>query len=81
MNHHSANRGIPPSLLRPIGRPDASTRNRTNAKFTNSRTFVEDFNMEHSSSGVTVSLITREPSVARSQNAYVVNSPSCVYLG
>jgi hypothetical protein len=81
MNHRSGNRGIPPSLLRPIGRHEASAKNRPAQKFTNPCTFVEDFNMEHSSAGVTVSVVTMEPGAARNQNAYVVNSPSCVYLG
>jgi hypothetical protein len=81
MNHRSANRGIPPSLLRPLGRPDVSAKNRPTPKFTNPCTFVEDFNMEHSSTGVSVTVVTMESGAARNQNAYVVNSPSCVYLG
>jgi hypothetical protein len=82
MNHCSANRGIPPSLLQPFGRPEATAKNRPAAKFTDPCTFLEDFNMEHSSASVTVSLVTVEQSGAtRNQNAGLVNSPSCVYLG
>ena len=81
MNHRSVNRGIPPSLLRPMGRPDVSAKNRPTQKFTSPCTFVEDFNMEHSSAGVTVSVVTMEPGATRNQNAGHVNSPSCVYLG
>jgi hypothetical protein len=79
MNHRSVSRGIPPSLLRPTGRPEASQKNKPATKFTTSTTFVEDFNMEHSASSV--GKLTMESGVARTSNACIVNSPSCVYLG
>jgi hypothetical protein len=81
MNHRSANRGIPPSLLRPIGRPEASAKNKPTNRFTTTSTFVEDFNREHSSSSAAGGLVTMDSGPARTSNAFPVTSPNCVYLG
>jgi hypothetical protein len=47
--------------------------------------FVEDFNMEHSCSNVTVSLRAfsdaADSATTRNKFAHSSNSPSCVYLG
>lgn len=50
--------------------------------------FFEDFNMEHSCSNVTASLMaysaSREPhkqGKSRTVNALTMNTPSCIYLG
>ena len=52
------------------------------------RTFAQDFNMEHSFSGVTVTMKkvftgskAAESGSSRSAHADPMNLPSCVYLG
>jgi hypothetical protein len=68
------------SISKPESRPEFTTEKK--------RTFVEDFNMEHSCSNVTVALKAfstgtdaGEQSRSRNPTALSMNTPSCVYLG
>jgi len=79
MNHRSANRRAAQEQRRPSGQPDGIGFSRTQSEFSPaSRTFAQDFNMEHSVSAVTV---TRVRISAGSDQADTAKAPSCVYLG
>jgi hypothetical protein len=72
--------GAQVSPVRPESRPES----RSDRK----RPFLEDFNMEHSCSNVTVALRAFsvssdpvEPGKSRSISALSTNTPSCIYLG
>jgi len=89
-NHRSVNRLTIQSSHRAAGRPESTGFSRTasESKGEKKHTFAEDFNMEHSLSGVTVTVITissgsdsAESGTVRSLYAESMNSPSCVYLG
>jgi len=90
MNHRSVNRRVPQNSHRPVGRPEGTGFSRTTPelKGERQRPFVEDFNMEHSYSGVAVSVITNsarsdsaDSGTSRGGYADPMNSLSCVYLG
>jgi hypothetical protein len=67
--------------------PETGAHTSTKAKSTGKtpQAFIEDFNMEHSCSNVTVSLRAfsdaADSSATRNKLAHSANSPSCVYLG
>jgi len=90
MNHRSINRRAPQSSHRPAARPEGTgfSRNTPESSGESQRPFVEDFNMEHSFSGVAVSSMTNsarsnssESGTPRRGYAEPMNSLSCVYLG
>ena len=85
MNHRSVNH-------RTTGRAPAmktgSSKSGMEAKGTSKQAFVEDFNMEHSCSNVTVKLMAfsaaaeaMESSASRNPYGSSINLPSCVFLG
>jgi hypothetical protein len=66
----------------------ARTESRPESRSDRKQPFLEDFNMEHSCSNVTVALRAfsassdpGEQSKSRSINALTMNTPSCIYLG
>jgi hypothetical protein len=76
--------GRPHGAVLSISKPQSMSESRAERK----RTFLEDFNMEHSCSNVTVALRAFSASSesgeqAKSRNPAVLsmNTPSCVYLG
>jgi hypothetical protein len=94
MKHKSPIRHSIEISLQPVGQPDGPflsiTRpeSRTESTTEKKRPFVEDFNMEHSCSNVTVALIAfsagsdaGEQARSRNPAALSMNTPSCVYLG
>ena len=91
-NHRSASRGKTQQAHRSAGRREASLLSNIKPAFksANERSFVEDFNLEHT---ILCTSIIRETSSARSDlvghstpgknhaYAYDLNLPNCVYLG
>jgi hypothetical protein len=90
MNHRSANRRATERSPRQAGRSEGISRSNIKSepqKESNPR-FAEDFNLEHSLSvtSITVirissSTIATEPSMRRPPYAQDLGSPNCVYLG
>lgn len=89
-NHRSASRGKSQKSLRPVGRRDGSvlSKNEPGLRKANERSFVEDFNREHSLLGVSViqkTISTGSNLVTHSTHekafAYDLNSPNCIYFG
>lgn len=90
MNHRIISRRGPQGPLRQASRMDGaiSSLGKLDGKSDRRQAFLEDFNMEHCCSTVTVKLLAFSASAdaleqASSRNPYSqpVNSPSCVYLG
>ena len=93
MNHRSGNRCATPSSSRQMGRAQGAGFSKTKLESRGEsmnerqRPFLEDFNMEHSFSGVTVTLISvsgsdpKETGSPRNPYAHSMTSPNCVYLG
>jgi hypothetical protein len=94
MNHRSPIRRSTQISLKPVGRPEGSAisvskpESRPESRAERKRPFVEDFNMEHTCSNVTVALMAfsagSDPGEqARSRNPALLsmNTPSCIYLG
>jgi len=87
MNHRSPTQRAQHSAPRTVTHPESTAQ--TNIAVESSgkprQAFVEDFNMEHSCSNVTVSLRAfsdaQDSATSRSRFAHSLNSPSCVYLG
>jgi len=75
---------LPEGAMLSISRPQSMPQSSPEGK----RPFVEDFNMEHSCSNVTVALRafsagseSGEPAKSRNPAVLSMNTPSCVYLG
>jgi len=90
MKHKSPIRHSIEISLKPAGRPEGAVLSisRPESATAKKRTFVEDFNMEHSCSNVTVALKAfsagsdaGEQARSRNPAALSMNTPSCVYLG
>jgi hypothetical protein len=94
MKHRSPIRPSVEISLKPAGRPDgpvlsiSKPESRTESTTEKKRPFVEDFNMEHSCTTVTVALIAfsagsdaGEQAKSRNPAALSMNTPSCIYLG
>jgi len=88
MNHRSANRRATERSPRQAGRSEGISRSNIKSepqKESNPR-FVEDFNLEHSLSVTSITVIRissspTEPSMRRPPYAQDFSSPNCVYLG
>jgi hypothetical protein len=80
MNHRTVNRQIGQSSYRPAAQSDGMGFSRTTTESAGSgtRSFAQDFNMEHSASARTV---TRVRVSTASNQADPAASLSCVYLG
>jgi hypothetical protein len=94
MNHRSPIRRSSQALLKPAGRPEGPVisipepESRPESRTERKRTFVEDFNMEHSCSNVTVALRafsagseSGEQAKSRNPALLSMNTPTCIYLG
>jgi hypothetical protein len=87
MNHRYAHRSATQISPSTNSRPETKSLSKckTDSKREMNRPFIEDFNMEHSCSAVTVSLIAFSDSLesATTRNPYTqsASSPTCVYLG
>jgi hypothetical protein len=87
MNHRTTNRRGTQNPAQTASRPQGAGFSKTKMETRSERTqpFVEDFNMEHCCSAVTVALIafSANSDSAESRNPYTqsMNLPSCVYLG
>jgi hypothetical protein len=90
MNQLSAHRHVSQKPPQPISRrtqPALST-SRPESNAASTQPFVEDFNMEHCGSAVSVGLLAfsadadaMDPRSPRNPHAHALNAPSCVYLG
>jgi hypothetical protein len=85
MNHRSVNHRVAGLATAAKTGPSNST---METKGSTKRAFVEDFNMEHSCSSITVKLKAfsaaveaMDSSVSRNPHGASMNLPSCVYLG
>ena len=85
MNHRSVNHR---SAGLVSGAKSGSSKSSMETKGSTKRAFVEDFNMEHSCSSLTVKLKAfsaaaeaMDSSVSRNSYGTSMNLPSCVYLG
>lgn len=94
MKHTSPIRHPAQISLKPAGRSESSVlsiskpESRPESSVERKRPFVEDFNIEHSCSSVTVALKAfsagseiGEQSKSKNQAALSMNTPTCVYLG
>lgn len=90
MNHRSASRSATQRSPGPVGRSEAAGCSMGKPEFIrgSQHSFLEDFNLEHSLSGVTITLFAISASadpaqsgLQRSTEARELISPSCVYLG
>jgi hypothetical protein len=76
------------SISKPEPKPESRLESRFESKPERKRPFIEDFNMEHSCSNVTVALRafsttgdSLEQAKSRNPAILTMNAPSCVYLG
>jgi hypothetical protein len=90
MNDQSLSRRTNQNPIRPLNRRVASTPINSNQQpnTESHQPFVEDFNMEHCCSAVSVALLAisadsnaMDPRIPRNPHAHPFNAPSCVYLG
>ena len=90
MNHLSVSRNTSQHSLRPVGRPKSAGFSKIKPELTraNQRAFVEDFNLEHSFSDLSIVQIAISASAdlavhatPGSRRAYDRNSLNCVYIG
>lgn len=88
MDHRSVNRRTAQSSYRPATQPGGAGFSRSRAASGNegNRTFAQDFNMEHSLSGATVTIkkaftASKAAETSPSRSTDPMNLPSCVYLG
>jgi hypothetical protein len=90
MNHLSVSRNTSQHSFRPVGHPKSADFSKIKPELTraNKRTFVEDFNLEHSFSDLSIVQIAISASAdlavhatPGSHRAYDRNSLNCVYIG
>jgi hypothetical protein len=90
MNDRSLTQRTTQNPVRPLNRQAASTLVKSNPQQNGEshQPFVEDFNMEHCCSAVSVALLAisadsnaMDPRIPRNPHAHPFNAPSCVYLG
>jgi hypothetical protein len=86
-NRQSVSLGKGQRWHRPVGQPEGTGFSNTGPK-PNTRPFVDDFDLEHSFSGVSVTLKAISASseavataAPRKPRTYDMNSPNCVYIG
>jgi hypothetical protein len=89
MNHRIVERSGVQNPLLPTGHTNGTVSSaiKPNARGENKISFVEDFNMEHSASGISVTWLSAaasdsaRPGRSRSARAHQKSAPSCIYLG
>lgn len=89
-NHRSASRSKSQHARRTVGQPEGSgfPMIEPGLRRANERSFVEDFNLEHSLARASIMQITIsasagfvQPATPVKNYAYDLNSPNCVYIG
>jgi hypothetical protein len=89
-NHPSVSRNTRRHSLRPVSHPERTGFSKIEPGLTRDKTasFVEDFNLEHSFSGVSITLLAIsassdfvESGTIGDPSAYDLHSPNCVYIG
>jgi hypothetical protein len=89
-NHRSVSLGKSQPLSRLVGNPEETGNSKIELglRRANERPFVEDFNLEHSLAGASITQITISASAGflesakpGNSHAYKLNSPNCVYIG
>ncbi|MGA3263542.1 MAG: hypothetical protein ABSC47_05800 [Terracidiphilus sp.] len=90
MNHRSVSRGKSQPSRRPAGNPEETGNSKIELglRRANERPFVEDFNLEHSLAGASITQISISASAGFVESAtpgysraYELISPNCVYIG
>ena len=79
MNHRSANRYAAQSATNSTARSEGNSRRKRNSESAGgvALAFQEDFNLEHSRNGLTISVFAQ----SNSPDPHKPDVPSCVYLG